>query len=71
MFDSSYRNGRPVEFPLGQVVPGWTEGLQYVGEGGMIELEIPYHLGYGEYGKPPVIPPRATLHFIVELEEVL
>lgn len=68
-FDSSYKNGEPISFPLGGVIPGWTEGLQLVGEGGMIELEIPYQLGYGETGSPP-IPPRARLHFLVELHKV-
>jgi FKBP-type peptidyl-prolyl cis-trans isomerase len=49
---------------------GWTEGLQLVATGGMIELEIPYDLAYGAAGRPPVIPPKATLHFLVELLEV-
>lgn len=66
-FDSSYKRGEPISFPLSGVVRGWTEGLQLVGEGGKIELEIPYQMGYGEQGKPPTIPPRATLHFVVEL----
>jgi FKBP-type peptidyl-prolyl cis-trans isomerase FkpA len=69
-FDSSYDRGEPSEFPLGRVVAGWTEGLQLVGKGGMIELEIPYQLGYGAQGRPGSIPPKATLHFIVELKEV-
>ena len=67
IFDSSYRRNETISFPLNRVVKGWTEGLQLVGTGGMIELEIPYPLGYGERGMPPDIPPRATLHFIVEL----
>ncbi|MEZ6147516.1 MAG: FKBP-type peptidyl-prolyl cis-trans isomerase [Planctomycetaceae bacterium] len=70
VFDSSYKRGEPASFPLLNVVPGWTEGLQYVREGGMIELEIPGNLGYGASGSPPKIPPNATLHFIVELLEV-
>jgi FKBP-type peptidyl-prolyl cis-trans isomerase FkpA len=69
-FDSSYRRGKPASFQLGQVVAGWTEGLQLVGEGGMIELEIPSFLGYGPQGMPGSIPPNATLHFNVELLEV-
>jgi FKBP-type peptidyl-prolyl cis-trans isomerase len=69
-FDSSYDRGETIEFPLSRVIPGWTEGMQLIGEGGMIELEVPYKLGYGESGRPPVIPPKATLHFLVELIEV-
>ena len=69
-FDSSYKRGEPTEFPLGGVIPGWTEGLQFVGKGGMIELEIPSDLGYGPRGMPPTIPGGATLHFIVELKEI-
>ena len=69
-FDSSYQRNQPVEFPLNAVVRGWTEGLQLVSEGGKIELSIPSDLGYGPQGAPPVIPPDAQLHFIVELHEV-
>jgi FKBP-type peptidyl-prolyl cis-trans isomerase FkpA len=68
VFDSSYRKGKPIPFPLNRVVKGWTEGLQLIGEGGMIELDIPHELGYGVRGTPGgPIPPRARLHFIVEL----
>jgi FKBP-type peptidyl-prolyl cis-trans isomerase FkpA len=69
-FDSSYDRREPIEFPLNGVIPGWTEGMQLVGEGGMIELEIPSNLGYGSRGAPPVIPGNATLHFLVELISV-
>lgn len=69
-FDSSYDRGETIEFPLNGVIPGWTEGMQLVGEGGMIELQIPARLGYGARGAPPVIPPNATLHFLVELIDV-
>jgi len=69
-FDSSYGRGEPSTFALNQVVPGWTEGLQLIGEGGMIELEIPGKLGYGPAGRPPMIPANATLHFIVELKKI-
>lgn len=70
-FDSSYDRGEPTEFPLNRVIPGWTEGLQLVDEGGEIELEIPSDLGYGPRGSPPKIPPGATLHFKVELLKIL
>ncbi|WP_232107244.1 FKBP-type peptidyl-prolyl cis-trans isomerase [Gimesia alba] len=69
-FDSSYKRGQTISFPLGGVIPGWTEGLQLIGEGGEIELIIPSELGYGAQGSPPVIPPNATLHFRVELFKV-
>lgn len=70
-FDSSYSRGAPTDFPLRGVIPGWTEGLQLVGKGGMIELEIPSDLGYGPMGMPGAIPPAATLHFKVELIDIL
>jgi FKBP-type peptidyl-prolyl cis-trans isomerase len=70
VFDSSYKRAEPATFPLNGVIPGWTEGMQLVGVGGMIELEIPSDLGYGARGAGGVIPPNATLHFIVELIEI-
>lgn len=66
IFDSSYQRGKDISFPLNRVIKGWTEGMQLVGEGGMIELYIPYQLAYGEGGQGP-IPPKSDLHFIVEL----
>jgi FKBP-type peptidyl-prolyl cis-trans isomerase len=71
IFDSSYRRDETISFGLNQVIKGWTEGMQLIGTGGMIELEIPYQLGYGERGTPGgPIPPRANLHFLVELFEI-
>ena len=70
VFDSSYERGAPISFPLANVIKGWTEGMQLIGEGGMIELDVPYELAYGERGRPPVIPAKAQLHFLVELLEV-
>lgn len=69
-FDSSYKRDATTSFRLNGVIKGWTEGLQLVGVGGMIELEIPADLGYGGRGFGDVIPPDSTLHFLVELVEV-
>ncbi|WP_236696481.1 FKBP-type peptidyl-prolyl cis-trans isomerase [Rhodopirellula islandica] len=69
-FDSSYNRRDSTDFNLSSVIPAWTEGVQLIGEGGMIELEVPPELGYGAMGSPPTIPPNATLHFKVELHDV-
>ncbi|MGE4002869.1 MAG: FKBP-type peptidyl-prolyl cis-trans isomerase [Planctomycetaceae bacterium] len=69
-FDSSYKSPQPFVTPLTRVVRGWTEGLQLIGAGGMIELEISSGLGYGARGRGRAIPPDATLHFLVELLKV-
>lgn len=71
VFDSSYTRGMPITFGLNQVIKGWTEGMQLIGKGGMIELEIPGYLGYGLQCQPGSgIPPNATLHFLVELIDI-
>jgi FKBP-type peptidyl-prolyl cis-trans isomerase len=72
VFDSSYNRGTPIEFPLGmgQVIPGWDEGIQLLKVGDKARLVIPSELGYGSRGAGGVIPPNATLVFDVELMEV-
>jgi FKBP-type peptidyl-prolyl cis-trans isomerase len=69
VFDSSVQRGEPVEFALGEVIPGWTEGLQKTNKGGKIKLYVPSQLGYGDDGKGS-IPPGATLIFEVELLDI-
>jgi len=70
VFDSSLARGEPATFPLGRVIAGWTEGLQLMKEGAKYRFTIPPELGYGPQGSPPVIPPGATLIFVVDLIKV-
>ncbi len=68
-FDSSYARGEPIEFSLGGVIPGWTEGLQLMNEGDKYRLFIPPALAYGANGAGPIGPNEALI-FEVELLEV-
>jgi len=70
-FDSSYARNAPATFPLGRVIPCWTEGVQKMKVGGKAQLVCPPGIAYGERGAGNgKIPPNATLRFEVELLEI-
>lgn len=72
VFDSSYERGEPAQFPLNQVIAGWTEGLQLMTEGSKYRFYIPQHLAYGANPHPNgPIKPFMTLVFDVELLSIL
>ncbi len=72
VFDSSYKRKEPIDFQLGvgQVIPGWDEGIGLLQVGDKARFVIPSHLAYGSAGAGGVIPPNATLIFDVELLKV-
>ena len=70
-FDSSYKRGQPAEFPLNGVIKCWTEGVGKMKVGGKAKLVCPSAIAYGDQGRPPVIPGKATLVFEVELVEIV
>ncbi|WP_243372130.1 FKBP-type peptidyl-prolyl cis-trans isomerase [Geotalea sp. SG265] len=69
-FDSSYKRGTPAEFPLNQVIPCWTQGVQMMKAGGKAKLICPPEIAYGKSGSGS-IPPNATLVFEIELLDVV
>ncbi|QXR10703.1 FKBP-type peptidyl-prolyl cis-trans isomerase [Acinetobacter junii] len=70
VFDSSIARNHPVEFKLNQVIPGWTEGVQTMKEGGKSRFFVPSNLAYGDVGAGDAIGPNSTLIFDIELLEV-
>ncbi len=71
VFDSSVDRGQPASFPLNGVIRCWTEGVAMMREGGKSRLVCPPQIAYGPSGRPPKIPPGATLTFEVELLKIL
>lgn len=69
-FDSSYKRNEPAQFPLGQVIPCWTEGVQKMKVGGKAKLVCPSSIAYGDSGRPS-IPGGAALLFDIELLEIV
>ncbi len=71
VFDSSVDRGKPTEFFVNQVIPGWKEGLQLMKEGAKYKFFVPQELAYGAFPRPGVIKPFSPLVFEVELIEIL
>ena len=71
VFDSSIERGSPAEFPIQNVISGWTEALQLMPQGSKWRLYVPAELAYGPMGNHPKIPGNAALIFDIELIEVV
>lgn len=69
-FDSSYKNGKPLDISLSNVITGWTEGVQLMSPGAKYKFFIPYQLAYGERGAGQDIQPYSTLIFEIELLKI-
>ena len=69
VFDSSEKHGGPADFPLNEMIPGWSEGVQKIAKGGKIKLYIPPQLAFGDDGRPG-IPPASTVIFEVEILDI-
>lgn len=69
-FDSSYKNGGPISFPLNRVIPCWTQGVSALTVGSKAKLFCPAATAYGSRGAPGAIPPNTDLYFEVELLDI-
>lgn len=71
VFDSAFERGEPIAFPLSGVIQGWQKGVPGMKIGGVRKLTIPFALAYGEQGRPPTIPAKADLVFVIQLVDAL
>ncbi len=71
VFDSSVNRGQPVEFPVQNVIAGWTEALPMMPKGSKWRIFVPSDLAYGEKGSPPKIPGNCALVFEIELIDIV
>jgi len=71
VFDSTLDRGVPIEIPLDRVIPGWSEGLRMMREGGKALLFIPSDLAYGSQGAGGIIEPNSAIIFMVELISIV
>lgn len=70
VFDSSYKRGKPVTFPVSEVIPGWVEAIKLMQPGSTFEVVVPPNLAYGDRGLGNVIGPKQTLLFKIHLLSV-
>lgn len=70
VFDSTDKSAQPATFPLSQVIPCWTQGLQLMHVGGTMELVCPSNLAYGARSVGDVIGPNETLKFVITLKSI-
>lgn len=72
VFNEATKREEPFTFRLGrgQVIEGWDQGLRLMREGGKMTLIVPYELGYGTRGNPPMVPRQATLVFEIEMLKI-
>lgn len=70
-FDSAFRRGEPIAFPLNGVIEGWQKGVPGMKIGGIRRLTVPAKMGYGERGAGASIPPNSDLVFVIQLVDAL
>lgn len=69
IFDSSYKRKKPIRFTVGQMAPGWDQGMSYVSRGAKLTLILPSFLGYGEEGFQNHVPPNSVILFDIDIKK--